>query len=253
MNSEVAYMIFLFALAAAVQYYELVYKFGRTFGKPKNDTKPLAPIERVKLKALLLLITATTLTSCDGIIPLPIGEQSYADLRTIKKGKDGDGNNEKVAWLGSDLYMTVKFMPNCWYPVKSDGYGKDISILKVGGVGEWTKPFDFHRCNSARAGWIPSTQRDSIEVGTFVHFLQNTSHQYAMTVKTGDDWQCHIHNSIPERKYVFTFTYKRKVVTLYEPMGDLGTGYLLGFHGGGDTYQAPQDMTVLLRYTDKKR
>jgi len=248
MTSEIYYMIFLLSLAAAVQYYELVYQYKHTFGKPKADTKPLAPIERINTKVIALLLLSS-LTSCNLIVPL--GEQSYTALRTIKKGASGDGLNDRVIWRGDDLHMTVKFMPNCWYPVKSDGYGKDLSILNVGGVGEWTKPFDFHRTNSARAGWIPSTKPDSIEVGTFVHFLQNTSHQYAMTVKTGDDWQCHIHNSIPERKYIFTFTYKTKVVTIYEPMGDLGTGYLLGFHGGGDTYQAPQDMTVLLRYTER--
>jgi len=249
-DGTIAYCAFLLALAAATQYYELVHKFDQTFGQTKTDTKPLAPIERAKTSIVLILIVGT-MCSCDGILPLGIGSQSYADLRTIKKGKDGDGNNEKVAWLGDDLHMKVKFMSNCWYPISSKGYGKDLSILKVGGVGEWRVPFDFHRTNSARAGWIPSTKPDSIEVGTFVHFLQNTSHQYAMTVRTNDDWEVHIHNSIPERKYRFTFTYKDKVVTLYEPMGDLGAGYLLGFHGGGDTYQAPQDMTVLLRYTEQ--
>lgn len=250
MNSEVAYMIFLFALAAAVQYYELVYKFGRTFGQPKNDTKPLAPIERVKLKAVLLIVTATTLTSCELIVP--IGEQAHADLRTIKKGASGDGHNPWVIWRGNDLHLTIKFYNNCWYAIpKTDGYGKDIPINKVGGVGEWTLPFDFHRCNSARVGWVPDPSRDSIQVGTFVHYLQNTSHTYAFTVKTGDDFEVHIHNDIPAKWYRYTFRYKGREVHIDERMGDLGTGYLLGFYGGGPNYKAYNDMTALLRYTER--
>lgn len=248
MKSEIYYMLFLLTLAAAVQYFELAYKYKQTFGKPKDDTKPVAPIERIKAKVVALLLMCS-LISCQTVVPLD--EQKYTTLRTIKKGSDNDGPNEKVGWRGDDLHITIKFMPNCWYAVPSDGYGKDISINKIGGVGEWTAPFDFHRVNSARAGWIPDTSPDSIQVGTFVHFKQNTSHQYAFTVKTNDDWSVHIHNSLPERKYVYTFAYKQKVVTLYEPMGDLGAGYLLFFHGGGDTFEALQDMTALLRYSER--
>lgn len=239
--------LFFMLLAALTQYAELVWKFEDTFDKPE-DTKPVGPIERAKTSIILLLIIST-LSSCNLIIP--IGEQKYTTLRTIKKGTDNDGFNEKVAWRGDDLHINIKFMANCWYEVPSEGYGKDVSINKIGGIGEWTFPFDFHRCNSARAGWIPDTHPDSIQVGTFVHFKQNTTHQYALTVRTNDDWAVHIHNSLPERKYRYTFTYKQKVVTLYEPMGDVGIGYLLFFHGGGDTYKAPQNMTALLRYSEK--
>lgn len=249
MTSEIYYMIFLLSLAAAVQYYELVYQYKHTFGKSKADTKPLAPIERHKAKVIALLLLSS-LTSCNLIVPL--GEQSYPALRTIKKGASGDGLNDWVIWRGDDLHLTIRFYQNCWYAIpKTDGYGKDIPINKVGGVGEWTAPFDFHRCNSARVGWVPDPSRDSIQVGTFVHYLQNTSHTYAFTVATGDDFEVHIHNDIPAKWYRYTFRYKGKEMHIDERMGDLGTGYLLGFYGGGPNYKAPQNMTALLRYTEQ--